>query len=94
MLGILSKTRFLHSSRRLAQRSARAFGHNHHHQYDWRDDPKVNKDIEEDIRDRGWDPKTYDFPYTRKHDDWKFDITMPSANYQTDLTVNIHPENK
>lgn len=31
-------------------------GHHHHEPYDWRKDPKVNKDIEEDTRYRGLDP--------------------------------------
>ncbi|EWS73300.1 hypothetical protein TTHERM_000470561 (macronuclear) [Tetrahymena thermophila SB210] len=92
---MISKYRYLHCARKLVKQSVQAFGGgHHHHEYDWRDDPKVNKDIEEDIRDRGWHPETYDFPYTKKHDDWVFDVTMPSQNYQTDLTVNIHPENK
>lgn len=95
-LSLLHCGRVLRGSKSLTStRSLAAFSGGHHHDaYDWRDDPKVNKDIEEDIRDRGWDVKSYTFPYSKKHDDWIFDVTMPSGNYQTDLTVNIHPENK
>lgn len=79
---MLNKLKFFHSCRRLSMQNGRSFGGGHGHQeYDWRDDPKVNKDIDEDIRDRGWNPETYDFPYTKKHDDWVFDVTMPSGNY-------------
>lgn len=79
---MLQKLKLLHSTRKLTLKSAKAFAGGHHHApYDWRSDPKVNKDIEEDIRDRGWDTKSYDFPYTKKHEDWLFDITMPSGNY-------------
>lgn len=42
-------------------------------EYDWRDDPNENPDLEEEIRDRGWDNTKYEFPYTKKHDDWRWD---------------------
>ncbi len=51
----------------------KCFGGHHHKVYDWRDDPKVNTELVEDIRDRGWDPSTYTFPYSAAHDNWHFE---------------------
>ena len=66
--------------------------HGHgHKEYDWRDDPKLNKELEEDIRDRGWNPETYTFPYSG---------TMPVVpvypdNYDpSNLKMNFYPERK
>ncbi len=73
----------------------RSFSSGHHeenHHYDWRDDPKVNLELEEDIRDRGWKPETYKFPYEGS-DKWRFP-SIPSQYKQDNLTMTLSPENK
>jgi hypothetical protein len=70
------------------------FGGGHHVQeYDWRDDPNVNKDIYVDPRDKGWDPKTYSFPYSGS-DDWIFPVTGHKDYDPYNLSHNLRPENK
>lgn len=67
-------------------------GHGHHSApYDWRDDPNVNKELEDNYRDRGWNPKEYTFPSTaeRKH------LDVWPENYNCyDLRQNFFPERK
>jgi hypothetical protein len=71
------------------------FGGGHHHEveYDWRDDPKVNKDLVVDIRDVGWHPEHYTFPYEAPADTWLFASRPLDYNGQ-DITLNYLPENK
>ena len=69
-------------------------GHGGHvKEYDWRDDPKVNPDIYEDIRDKGWKHEEYTFPYVG-HDDWFLPITGSAEYIHDDVHYNIRPENK
>lgn len=73
----------------------RSFSSAHHgeeHHYDWRDDPLVNKELEQDIRDINWKPETYKFPYEGT-DKWRFHST-PTSYRADDLTLNLKPENK
>jgi hypothetical protein len=70
---MLTKLKYLHSLRRLNKTALTAFsgGHGHHEKpYDWRDDPKHNTELYDDVRDRGWDPSKYNFPYDKAHDGW------------------------
>lgn len=68
-------------------------GHHEVKEYDWRDDPNVNNDLVVDIRDRGWDPAKYKFPYEGK-DEWFFPIQGHEAYKSSDVTLNLRPENK
>jgi len=67
--------------------------HGHHaKEYDWRDDPKYNKDLYRDVRDIGWDPTTYTYPYQGREE---FSSPFPSKNINLDdVTLNIRPENR
>lgn len=71
---------------------AHGHGHHHHKEYDWRDDPKVNKDLYDDVRGRGWNPENYTFPYEGR-DDWYF-INHPKELKIDQLTHNLRPEFK
>lgn len=66
-------------------------GHGHHVPYDWRDDPKVNKELEEDIRDRGWNPAEYTFPNSCKMEWFK---VFPDNYDPSNLKQNFYPERK
>jgi len=69
-------------------------GHGHHvEEYDWRDDPKVNNDLYVDPRDRGWDPKTYQFPYVGE-DHWRFPVLGHQAYDPYSVNSILRPENK
>eukprot|EP01017_Pseudomicrothorax_dubius_P024192 TRINITY_DN2574_c0_g1_i1.p1 TRINITY_DN2574_c0_g1~~TRINITY_DN2574_c0_g1_i1.p1 ORF type:complete len:258 (+),score=64.90 TRINITY_DN2574_c0_g1_i1:122-895(+) len=67
-------------------------GHGHHKVYDWRDDPKINKDLYVDARDGDIDPSTYTFPYQGK-DDWYFPCFENKVDLD-DITLNVRPENR
>ncbi len=67
-------------------------GHGHHKEYDWRDDPAVNKDIYVDPRDVGWNPEKYTFPY-QGTDDWFFP-SRPAGVDSDNINTNIRPENR
>jgi hypothetical protein len=68
-------------------------GHGHHaKEYDWRDDPKVNKDFQVDWKDRGWDISSYTFPYQGK-DDWFFPAHPEGVDLDTPY-INLRPENR
>jgi hypothetical protein len=67
-------------------------GHGHVKEYDWRDDPAVNKDIYVDPRDIGWNPEKYTFPYQGK-DDWIFP-SIPADYKSDDVNLNLRPENR
>ena len=69
-----------------------AHGHHHVKEYDWRDDPKYNKDLYKDIRDIGWDPTEYKCPYEGR-EDW--DLPFPPPKYNLDdVSINLRPENR
>jgi len=69
-------------------------GHGHHHkEYDWRDDPKYNNDLYQDLRDLGIpDPVTMASPYDGV-DHWRTPFPSPSVNLD-DITINIRAENQ
>jgi hypothetical protein len=65
-------------------------GHDHHH-YDWRDDPKVNKDLTEDWANRGFpDPEHYHFP-VHFQGNMCTDSYFPASYNPKDLTMNLVP---
>ena len=69
-----------------------AHGHHHVKEYDWRDDPKFNKDLYKDVRDIGWDPSEYKYPYEGRED---LDLPFPSTKYNLDdVSINLRPENR
>lgn len=98
---MLTKLKYLHSFRGICNRSLQAFGgghghghgHGHEQPYDWRDDPKYNPDLHQDIRDRGWNPDSYSFPYQVAHDGWYFP-QFPDNYTSTDISLILKPENK
>jgi len=67
--------------------------HSHHHdEYDWRTDPKYNKDLEYDPRDYGnQDVSTYSFPFEGR-DDWAKPVTT-DMSYLYSNTLVFKPEN-
>ncbi len=67
--------------------------HDHHKEYDWREDPAVNKDLVQDVRDVGWHPENYSWPYQGHEQGWLFNHRPDNYN-PNDLTVNYRPENK
>ncbi len=52
----------------------------------------MNTELEEDIRDRGWNPENYKFPYEGT-DHWRF-YSIPNTYRADDLTMNLRPDNK
>ena len=71
-------------------------GHGHAKEYDWRDDPKVNQELEEDIRDRGWNPEEYTFPYSGKMQWYQvfpdnYDASNLSLNFLAERKKNDNP---
>jgi len=64
--------------------------HHHHAKYDWRDDPHANKDIEEDIRSRGWNIADYKFPYVGR-EDWRLELNGETAHLYTP-TLNLRAD--
>lgn len=85
------KLKNLAKFRPLTMMPKQAFGSHGHEVYDWRDDPKYNKELDVDPRDRGWDHGKYTFPYDGR-DDWNFPA-LPEGNKMSAVSVNIRPEN-
>ena len=79
-------------SHEISHDSHSSSGHGHHvKEYDWRDDPKVNKDLEEDIRDRGWNPEEYTTPYSGTMEWYR---VFPENYDSSNLKQNFFPERK
>lgn len=67
-------------------------GHGHHvKEYDWRDDPKINKELYVDIRDKGWNPDEYTFPYEGKMEWYRI---FPENYDQSNLKLNFYSNRK
>ncbi len=81
-----------HDSHEVSDHSHSSHGHGHHvKEYDWRDDPKVNKELEEDIRDRGWNPEEYTTPYSGT---MQWHHVFPENYDSSNLKQNFFPERK
>ena len=72
--------------------AVRRFGGGGHKEYDWRDDPKYNKDLYIDPRHTGWNPETYTFPYEGRTD-WYMPEFPQNFDF-SNVALNLRPDNK
>ena len=80
-----------HDSHSDAHHDSHGHGHGPHKPYDWRDDPKLNKELEENIQNRGWDPENYSYPYEGKMPN----VQVYPENYDaSNLKMTFYPERK